>query len=73
MLDLLKNTSVIYMQIKWYNKNMSRRKKLEKDKRKPFNISLPKELKEEFIKECEKRGDIPSHLVREMIEKYLNK
>lgn len=52
---------------------MSRKRKLEEEKRRPLNISLPKGLKEEFIKECEKRGDIPSHLVREMIEKYLKK
>lgn len=61
------------MQIKWYNIDMSRKRKLEEDKRRPLNVSLPKHLKEEFIEECERRGDIPSHLVREMIEKYLNK
>lgn len=52
---------------------MSRRRKLDEEKRRPLNISLPKHLKDQFIRECEKRGDIPSHLVREMIEKYLKK
>jgi hypothetical protein len=52
---------------------MSRKRKDNKIKRKGFNVSLPTYLIEEFKKEAEIRNEVPSHIIKECIEKYLKK
>lgn len=52
---------------------MSRKRKDEEIKRKGFNVSLPKYLIDEFKREAERKGEVPSHVIKRMIEKYLNK
>lgn len=56
--------------ILYYN-NMGRKRKKENEKKVTFHLNITKELIEEFKQECEKKGEIPSHIIEDLIKKYL--
>ena len=48
------------------------RKRVEKEKkRETLHITIPRNLIEEYKSETEKRGEIPSRIVEDLIKKYL--
>lgn len=49
---------------------MGRKRIDPEDKRIGYNIRLPKKFIDEFKKECEKRGEIPSQIIEKLIKKY---
>lgn len=50
---------------------MGRKRLNEKEKRVAFNLSIKKKVLDEFKEEMEKRGEIPSRFIEELIKKYL--
>ena len=52
---------------------MGRKRLDEEEKRVAFNLSIQKKILDEFKSEMQKKEEIPSRFIEDLILKYLNK
>lgn len=52
---------------------MGRKRLNEEEKRVAFNLSIQKKILDEFKSEMEKKEEIPSRIIEDLILKYLKK